>query len=155
MSNNHFSKLLDEKLHFSEHISFACRKALKALNKISLFLSVTNGLSTRNRITLYKALVCPYLEYAFLVWAAAKEQDLVKIDRIRRMVLLRATGCLNFIPTVALEVITKKMSFQSISGFKRLLQLNTLDSSGKMITILSELLPYVIKILLLQHLTHS
>ena len=40
------------------------------------------------------------------MWAEAKEQDLVKIDRIQRMALLRATGCLNSTPTTALEVIT-------------------------------------------------
>ena len=32
--------ILGEKLHFLEHISYACRKALKALNKISLFHSI-------------------------------------------------------------------------------------------------------------------
>ena len=65
--------ILDQKLHFSEHIGYACRKTLQALNKISLFLSLTNGLNTRNCITLYKALVRPHLEYAFPVWLAAKE----------------------------------------------------------------------------------
>ena len=145
--------ILDEKLHFSEHISYACRKALQALNKISLFLSLTNGLNTRNCITLYKALVRPHLEYAFPVWAEAKEQDLVKIDRIQRMTLLRATGCLNSTPTTALEVITNvvliRLRLQEIVATENIRFLR------KMITILSELFPYMIKILLLEHLTHN
>ena len=86
--------------------SYGYRKALKALNKISLLLSVTNGLNTRSCITLCKALVHPHLEYAFPVWVAAKEQGFVKIDRIQRMALSRATGCLISTPTAALEVIT-------------------------------------------------
>ena len=54
-----FGVILDENFisqnTFSMDIGY--RKALKALNKKSLFLSVTNGHITRNCITLYEALV--------------------------------------------------------------------------------------------------
>ena len=31
--------VLNENLHFSKHISYACRKAIKVLNKVCIFLS--------------------------------------------------------------------------------------------------------------------
>ena len=46
--------VLDENLHFSKHISYACSKAIKALNKVCIFLSNTDGLNTRNSIILHK-----------------------------------------------------------------------------------------------------
>ena len=57
-------------------------------------------------IILYKSLVRPHLEYAYPVWASVKEKDLIKIDRIQRTALLKASGCLNPTPTSALEVLT-------------------------------------------------
>ena len=44
--------IFDEMLLFSEHVNNICKKALKALNKISISLSATNGLNTGNCINL-------------------------------------------------------------------------------------------------------
>ena len=93
-------------LLFSEHVNNICKKALKASNKISIFLSATNGLNTGNCVNLYKALIRPHLEYAFAVWASIKESNFSKIERINRIALLKATGCLNSTPTAAFKVIT-------------------------------------------------
>ena len=98
--------VLDENLHFSKHISYACSKAIKALNKVCIFLSNTDGLNTRNSIILYKSLVRPHLEYAYSVWASVNKKDLIKIDRVQRTALLKASGCLNSTPTSALDVLT-------------------------------------------------
>ena len=87
-------------------MSYACSKAIKALNKVCRFLSYTDGLNTRNSIILYESLVRPHLEYAYPVWASVKEKDVIKIDRIQRTALLKASGCLNSSPTSALEVLT-------------------------------------------------
>ena len=96
----------DEHLTFSEHRNYACSKALKALKKISIFPSTTNGLNTRNCIKLYKALIRTHLEYAYPAWCSIKDSDMCKLELIPRQALLKATGCLCTTPTAALEIIT-------------------------------------------------
>ena len=100
------SKTFDEHLTFSEHINYACSKASKALNRISIFLSTTDGLNARNCIKLYKALVRPHLEHAYPAWCSIKDSDMCKLEQIHRQALLKATGCLRTTPTAALEIIT-------------------------------------------------
>ena len=70
----------DENLTFSAHVDYACNKALKALNKISIFLSATDGLNTRNCVNLYKSLVRPHFEYAYPAWCSIKESDWYKLE---------------------------------------------------------------------------
>ena len=140
-SNLCLGVVLDENLHFSKHISYACSKAIKALNKVCMFLSNT-GLNTRNSIILYKSLVRLHLEYAYPVWASVKEKDLIKIDRIQRTALLKASGCLNSTPTFNQKFITNTFEttrayfFMNILGYyakKTTTQLELLHSITKTI----------------------
>ena len=94
---------MDETLSFSGHLSVLERKVEKTLSVLRQ-VSVTEKLSTKSLLQLYKALVIPQMEFAASVWQNSSSADaLNKIQR--KSVALRlgvpATSALNAVEVEA------------------------------------------------------
>ncbi|XP_014669984.1 PREDICTED: uncharacterized protein LOC106810992 [Priapulus caudatus] len=77
-----------------------------ALTKISALMADIGGLKMEIGASLYKACIRPLLEFAYPVWCCAPIDQILKLERVQRIALLRASGTLNSTPTAALEVMT-------------------------------------------------
>ncbi len=57
-------------------------------------------------LQIYNAQVRPHLERTYIIWCAAKQTDMLKVDRIHRSALLRITGAFVSTSTASMEVLT-------------------------------------------------
>ena len=80
---------LDETLSFSGHLSVLERKAEKTLSVLKQ-VSVTEKLSTKSLLQLYKALVIPQMEFAASVWQNSSSAD--TLNKIQRKGLALCLG---------------------------------------------------------------
>ena len=80
---------LDETLSFSRHLSVLGRKAEKTLSALWQ-VSVTEKLSTKSLLQLYKALVIPKMEFAASVWQNSSSAD--TLNKIQRKGLALCLG---------------------------------------------------------------
>jgi len=80
--------LIDNKLHFRQHIENITNSANKMLGIIKRNFK---NLTRKSFVMLYKALVRSKLEYANAIWSPLFKEDNRKIERAQR----RATKCLN------------------------------------------------------------
>ncbi len=63
---------------------------------------------------LFKAHILPFITYAHPVWCTVNKSALDKLDRIQRIALLKATGCLNSTASSDLDVIACCLPLQFI-----------------------------------------
>jgi len=76
--------LLDEKLKFDEHIKFITSKMSKTvgiLNKVKYFLP------DYIMLTLYDAMIKPYLLYAIEIWGSASTCHLDRVFKVQKLAL--------------------------------------------------------------------
>jgi len=73
--------IIDEQLKFHEHTSYVTNKANRTIGIIrKTFLN----LSANTFLNLYKALVCPQLEYGNAIWGPFYSVDQTKIENVQR-----------------------------------------------------------------------
>ncbi len=97
---------LDENLKFKTHVENISARATKALGAMSSLLSDTGGLNMSLAVMLYKAYILPIITYAYPVWCTVNTSAIEKLERVQRISLLKATGCLNSTATAGLDVLS-------------------------------------------------
>ena len=75
---------VDRGLRFDSHIKHIAQKASQ---KVSALRRVASFLDKKGRLTLYKAKIRPYLEYAALSWVSSAASHTRKLDSIQRRAL--------------------------------------------------------------------
>ena len=99
--------IMDENLTFQHHIKSARGRALAAAYRLSNFLHECGGVRTYVGSNLYRSYVRPHMEFAAPVWASSSNKvDIIPLEQVQRLCLLRITGCLRSTATSAMEVIT-------------------------------------------------
>ena len=98
---------LDEKLKFKVHIEQVERKALRSLDLLRR-VRVTEVISTKCMLQLYKALITPQLEYATAVWQIGDCGGLEKVQRKGLAMCLGVPG----LEALEVEAGVKPLSFR-------------------------------------------
>ena len=71
--------IIDEKLTFSDHISYVCTKVIKL---IGVLMRLRNLIPTTTKLSLYKTAILPHLTYCSLVWHFCRASDERKLERV-------------------------------------------------------------------------
>jgi hypothetical protein len=79
---------LDSRLTWSPPIVHVRKKAAK---RLGILLNRRSGLSTRNRVLLYKQLIGPMMEYACPIWRSVASSHVRKLQILQFMCLCNAT----------------------------------------------------------------
>ena len=98
--------VLNEKLSFKEHIQEKTSAGFKALKSIDSFIRGNKGRSQYVSMRLYKALVCPVMDYGAPVLVKATSECSKEFGKFQRAAMLKASGCLSSTSTDAIEVLT-------------------------------------------------
>ena len=72
---------IDHKLDWSTHVKYVCNKSNQTLNMLRRSLK---GSKTPARLTVYKTLVRPVLEYASCAWSPYKQGHIQSLEKIQR-----------------------------------------------------------------------
>ncbi len=97
---------VDENLNFQNHLDLVATKTIRAITSLQDLLQDTGGVSRHIAVMLYKAYVLPNMEYAYPAWCTINSSSLDRLDRLQRISLLKATGCLNSTASNVLDVLT-------------------------------------------------
>ena len=95
---------LDESLSFSKHIHKIEQKAEKTLSVLRR-VSITEKMSTKSLLQLYKALVIPQIEFAAPVW-----QNSTSVETLNRIQRKGLSLCLGVYATAALNALEVEAS---------------------------------------------
>ena len=88
----HFGLYLDEKLNFHDHIN---AKILKANKGIGIIKRLSNTLSKKSLLTIYKSFIRPHLEYCDIIYDQHNNKSFcTKIEHIKYNAALAITGAI-------------------------------------------------------------
>ncbi len=97
---------VDENLTFSKHLDLVASKTVRAITSLQDLLQDTGGVSRDVAVTLHKAYVLPNIEYAYPAWCTINSSSVDRLERLQRISLLKATGCLNSTASNVLDILT-------------------------------------------------
>ena len=101
-----FGIIEDENLDFNLHIQEKKNKGFKALKCIEHFIKNNNGCSQSIFVSLYKSQVLPTMDYGIAALSTVTDKVCKELTSVHRAALLKATGCLAYSSTEAIEILT-------------------------------------------------
>ncbi len=110
---------IDHKLNFGAHTDTCRTKAINCFKSMYPLLCRKSRLSTRNKLTLYKAIIRPKMTYGSPVWSVAAASNISKLQLTQNKILKCIHGLPRRFPTVKLhslssiDDITKTISDQT------------------------------------------
>jgi hypothetical protein len=85
---------LDRRLTWSPHIHQISRRTAQRMGLLGPLLNRRSELSIKNGVLLYKQLIRPLMDYAYLVWRSAARTHVGRLQVLQFKFLLLATGAL-------------------------------------------------------------
>ena len=90
-NQKHLGMTLDRKLKFADHVEILADKLSKTINPMR---KLANILTTKHLETIYQSFILPLIDYGDIIYNAAPDYSLLRLDQIHYQAACIVSGCI-------------------------------------------------------------